>query len=282
MLIDTENEHMNGLSEWRGSRYNSLTKPNNEIVDFQKKLVFKELTEENELLQMFALRYVVYCYIHFIEPNRDQLDIDCYDLYSTFLGAFEEIGPTQRLVGTVRIINGDIMPAVSLHVQNIISNLENYENVDLFTRDSLFPIMKTFRVPNDYLTPLNQKRKSERGNKPYEISRLTVLPEYWGAKAKVEAGLHELIILDAWKTKPRKNIFFIATHPRTKRRYKKLGFSIIPGTKERVYKPLKQLAIAMVVNLQQFLDSPNPYREECELIFEFFLNNGYFSKNTQF
>ncbi|MFC1492949.1 hypothetical protein ACFL6O_03245 [candidate division KSB1 bacterium] len=245
-------------------------------IEYEKKYIFKELTEENEILQMFALRYIVYRYVNFIEPNTDQLDIDCYDLYSTFLGAFEVTGPTQRLIGTLRIISGDKESAHADTLKGIYKNLTNYKFIDLLKRPYLFPIMETFNLPAGVLSTFNGNVSSQKklNNKPYEISRLTILPEYWGSKAKIESGLHELLFLDALNSNPKKNYYIIATHPRTKRKYSSLGFKIIPGTKERIYKPLKQLAIAMNLDLNKYLETPNPFSEKCEL-----LSKTYSSKN---
>jgi len=249
-------------------------------VECEKKFVFKELNERNEFIQMFALRYLVYRYVNFIEPNEDQLDIDCYDLYATFLGAFEVTGKTRRLVGTIRIISGDEISRYAGVVKDIIENLDNQKASDLMNRTKLFPIMDTFDIPESYFHAFssdNHKPKEENGN-PFELSRLAVLPEYWGTKTRIEFGLHELIILDSWKSNPKKNIYLIATHPRTRRKYNKIGFQIIPGTKEKLYKSLKQLAIAMSVNLDNYLKNPNPYTARCKSLYNSFLEKGYFEK----
>ena len=213
-------------------------------VENEKKFIFKELNEKNELLQMFALRYLVYRYVNFIEPNKDQLDVDCYDLYSTFFGALEVTGETKRLIGTVRIISGDKKSPYEEVIKEIVEDTFNYKLSDLLNRPTLFSIMQTFDLPEEYLDAFHADKNkhrnssSEKSSKPFEISRLAILPEYWGSKARIETGLHDLIILDSWKSNPKKNIYIIATHPRTRRKYKKLGFRIIPGTKERLYKSL--------------------------------------------
>ncbi len=245
-------------------------------IEYEKKYLFKVLNEKEELLQMFALRYLVYRYVHFIEPNKDQLDIDCYDLFSTFLGAFEVIGKTKRLIGTIRIISGDTESPYIEMIKSLFEKLVDLSVFDILKRPTPYPLMETFKVSEVYLKTLNdENNKSDlTSSKPFELSRLTILPEYWGAKAKIEKGIYELIILDAWKSKPHKNIYFIATHPRTKNRYKKFGFTIIPGTKERLYKSIKQLAIAMTLDLENYLSNPNPYNDYCKNMYDHYLKIG--------
>lgn len=248
-----------------------------EDVKYQKKFIFKELTEENELLQMFALRYFVYRYVNFLKSNENQLDIDCFDFYSTFLGAFEVINRTKRLIGTVRIISGDEKSLYIDKIKKIINSLHNnYSN--LLERQTIFPLVETFNIPKEYLDAflIDKNSYSEKNFKPFEISRLAVLPEYWGSGARIESGLHDLIILDSWKSNSKKNKYIIATHPNTRKKYEKLGFKIIPGTKECLYKNINQPAIAMVMNIKDYLATPNPYYERCKFLFKNYLEEGNF------
>lgn len=249
-------------------------------VEYEKKYLFKELVETDEFLQMFALRYLVYRYVNFIEPNEDQLNIDCYDRYSSFMGAFEVTGKSKRLIGTVRVISEDTKSPYLEALDEIIECLRDHKVSDLLHRPKKFPISETFKLPEDFLKSLSSAKNRKNTNiKAYEISRLAILPEYWGSKAKIESGLHELIILDSWQVYPHKEIYLIATHPRTKRRYQKFGFKNIPGTKERVYKQLKQLAVAMAMNLQDYLQTPNPYIENCKNVFSSYMDKGYFMRS---
>lgn len=82
---------------------------------------------------------------------------------------------------------------------------------------------------------------------------------------------------------PKKNIFIIATHPRTRKKYEDLGFEIIQGTSEKLYKGINQLAIAMWLNLERFLNSPNnPYMERCKSLFKSYLGKNYFMRDSEF
>jgi len=282
MIIAPNKQEIQEASEKFNSvaHIEKISKNGNEL-EYEKKFIFKELDEGTELLQMFTLRYLVYRYVNFIEPNKHQLDIDCYDFYSTFLGAFEATGQRKRLVGTVRIISGDnISPHAEL-IKSIIYNLNGHKISKLSNKTTLFPIMQTYNIPNEYLRAFyaDKNGSQTQNSKPFEISRLAIMPEYWCIKERIEAGIHELVLLDAWKSNPNKNIYFIATHPRTKRKYEKLGFKIIPGTNVRLYKHIKQLAIAMVLNLDNYLKNPNPYSQQCKSRFKSYLEKGYFERN---
>jgi len=249
--------------------------------EYKREFLFKELNSESEFIQMFTLRYLVYRYVNFIEPNRDHLDIDCYDLFSTFLGAFDVTGSSKRLIGTVRIISGDKETPNADIIKRIIASSHDYVIANLLDRPALFPIMETFHIPLTYLQSFYNGRNApdaER-SKPFEISRLAILPELWGSDGNIETGLHDLIILNSWKPDDRKNIFFIATHPRTRRRYKKIGFKNIPGTRERLYKNLKQLAVAMILDLDRYLSTPNPYGKRCTSVFPSYQKKGYFKRH---
>jgi len=280
IMTPKEGQARDALKNLKIVNYNSGIYNHLGELEYEKKYVFKVLNKKEELLQMFALRYLVYRYVHFIESNKDQLDIDCYDLFSTFLGAFEVIGKTKRLVGTIRIISGDAESPHLKMIKSILGKLVDFNGRNILSRPTPYPLMETFKVPEEYLKTLNDKNNKFdlTSSKPYELSRLAILPEYWGARAKIEKGIHELIILDAWKSNPHKNIYFIATHPRTKQKYKKLGFNIITGTKESLYKSIKQLAIAMTVNLENFLSNPNPYKDYCKDMYDHYLKVGFLEK----
>jgi hypothetical protein len=162
----------------------------------------------------------------------------------------------------------------------IAHNSYKNELSDILKRPTLFPIAETFDIQAEYFASFCVNRNNFLRNnfKPFEISRLAVLPEYWGSEARIMVGLHDLIILDSWKSNPKKNIYIIATHPNTRRVYERLGFEIIPGTKEQLYKNINQPAVAMVMNLQNYLNTPNPYSERCKSLFKSYLERGSFVK----
>ncbi|NVM04695.1 MAG: hypothetical protein HWN67_20390 [Candidatus Helarchaeota archaeon] len=258
-------------------------------IGAEKKIIFKEIYDDDELIEMFSLRCLVYQYVkYFFSSNGDQLtenqlDIDCFDLYSTFLGAFEITKNSKRLIGTVRIISGNEQSVSAPFIKSLYKTLPGHESDGKLERTTPFPHMETFNVPHRHYTAFFEDKNALSGNnssiddKPYEISRLAVLPEYWKTKDRVEMGLHDMIILSSWKAKPRRNIYMIATHPRTKRRYERIGFKIIPGTGEHLYKGINQPAILMIMNLEEYLNKPNPYSKRCKSAFPSFIENGYHS-----
>ena len=257
---------------------NLLNVPNIENDhEYEKHFIFKEITQKNEFLQMFALRYLVYRFVHFIEPNEAQLDIDCYDLFSKFMGVFEVFGKTERLIGTIRIISGDQESLYTKEIKSIVDDVSSFQSEKLFHKPKLFPIMETFTIPEKYLKSINSNGSTTAHGKekPVELSRLALLPEYWSTKPRIEYGLHKLVIMESMKSVPDMNYYFIATHPRTRKKYQRLHFEIIPGTKECVYKNIKQLAIAMVVKLEDLVNNP-PYGDQCKSLFDDYKKKGLF------
>ena len=83
--------------------------------------------------------------------------------------------------------------------------------------------------------------------------------------------------MESMKANPKLGIYLIAIHPRTRRRYQRLHFKIIPGTEETIYKNINQLAIAMVVNLEDLLNNP-PYGNKCKSLLETYQLKGYIEK----
>lgn len=256
----------------------------------EKEIIYKEIYDEDELLEMFALRSLVYQYVDFFSSNdedqldENHLDIDCYDLYSTFLGAFERTKTSERLIGTMRIISGDQKSVLVPFIESVYETLPASETNGTLERPALFPYLETFNVPLHYDSFLKTEDKLDAGNaineKPYEISRLAVLPEYWRSKFSVVRGLHEMLVLSSWKVHPRRNIFVIATHPNTKNKYEKIGFHVIPGTEEKLYKGINQPAILMEVNMEEYLKTSNPYSQICSLAYPAFLEKGYYTRDS--
>ncbi len=243
---------------------------------FQKQIIYKELTGEEELLRMFSLRYAVYRHVGFIPANASRMDIDCYDRYSTFLGAFECIGDVKRLVGCVRIISGD-EKCESAHIVESIAERHNLDAAeDFYRRPVLFPIQETFALPQEYLFPFERgfQYLTQLGiyHKPYEISRLAVIPEYWCSNEKIEKGLRDLIIYSSWESNPQKNTYLIATHPRTRRHYERLGFRRIPDCPEAMYHRINKPAIAMVITMERYFQELDNYYSSKISIFPFQFN----------
>ncbi len=256
----------------------------------QKKIIYKEIVDEDDLIEMFALRSLVYQYVDFFSSSENEdnsngyLDIDCYDPYSTFLGAFEQTEKGKRLVGAVRIISGDTESPLAPLVKDIYNSACEDSSMKLIDRTKWFPHLETFEIPDSYYTGLISEdysgnvKKYQSFEKPYEISRLAVLPEYWKTKDRVEMGLHIMIILSSWKSIPNKRRFIIAVHPKTKRLYERLGFIAVPGIEEKLFKGINKPAIVMVLDLQEYLKKNNPYIQICKNVFDDYIKKGYYTR----
>ena len=249
--------------------------PNNGFSRPQK-IRYEVVRDLQDVKACLQLRYLTYRYVNFIEENMDRLDLDPFDRYSTFLGAFNVTGKHKLLVGTVRIISGDKKSGISSHIDQLIRSARDPKFRMLGKRPKLFPIMESFRLPDHYLECFNKSKKEPGSLHPYEISRLAIRPDYW--MHGIDVGLHHLLILDSWMQTPPRNDFLIAVHPRSRARYEKIGFKIIPGTGQVLYKHINQLAIAMIIDLEKFLQQPGSYRETCESLFTHFKKHGYFTR----
>lgn len=239
-----------------------------------QKICFKVLTDFEEIKECLHLRYLTFRYVNFIEENMDRLDIDSYDRYSTFLGAYSITGWRRTLVGTLRIIDGSEKSPTASCIDELIRTARDRKIRSLGDRQKLFPIMESFKLPQSYLECFGNSNDSSVH--PYEISRLAIRPDFW--MYGIEVGLHHLLILESWRHNPPRNDFLIAVHPRTYKRYKSIGFKVVPGTDQVIYKHINQLAIAMIINLQKYLDSPRSYRKTCESLLPTFSENGFFTQ----
>ena len=253
----------------------------------RKSILFKEISDKDELIEMFALRSLVYHYINFfsgLKKNQSKevlLDIDPYDLYSTFLSAFEITDHSKKLIGTVRIISGDERSTFAPYIKSLYESLPGNESNGKIIRVERFPHLETFGKLAKQYSSLFGKDNSTGventifDNRPFEISRLAVLPSYWKTNDRLEHGLHLMIILNSWKAQPKRNNFVIATHPRTKRLYERIGFNTVPETGERLYKRINQPAILMQLNLNEYLKKPNPYSILCSFLYSNYFEKGY-------
>jgi hypothetical protein len=218
------------------------------------------------------LRYLTYRYVNFIEENLDSLDIDAYDRYSTIFGAFNITGGRKVLIGSMRVIGVEENPELSPIIREISRSAFDPGIKTIGQRPKTFPIQESFDIP--FLGS-----GAEGGPGPagfYEISRLAVRPDYW--MHHVDVGLHHLLILDSWMCRPPRKNFLISVHPRSRQRYEKVGFRVIPGMGEVLYKHINQLAIAMRIDLEEFLNEPRWYRSTCDSLFPGYREKGCFTR----
>lgn len=244
-----------------------------------QKILYETIKGFEEIKACLRLRYLTFRYVGFIEKNRDHMDIDPYDSYSTFLGAYNVTGGQKTLVGTLRIISGDEKGETVPYIEEIIRTARDPKIRELGKRAKLLPILESFDLPDSYFDCFNKSNPQGNSIRPYEISRLAIHPDYW--MHGIDIGLHHLLILDSWLCEPPLNDFLIAVHPRSRRRYYKVGFEVIPNTKEVYYKHINQLAIAMIIDLGNFLHEPRWYNKTCKTLFPGFKKTGYYTRMTK-
>ena len=240
-----------------------------------RKIMYKVVDDAEGIKACLRLRYITYRYVNFIEENRDRMDIDPHDRYSTFLGAYDMTGKNNTLIGTLRIISGDEKSGIAHHIDEFISRARDPQIREMGDRPVLFPIMDSFTLPESYFTYFNKERiPNKKYIHPYELSRLAVRPDYW--MHNIDVGLHHLLILDSWMQAEPRNDFLIAVHPRSRKRYEHVGFKIIPGTAEVIYKHIEQLAISMILDLEKYLKRKDSYGAICTSLYPYFRENGNF------
>ena len=244
-----------------------------------REIRYQIINDYEDIKACLRLRYISYRYVNFIEENQDRLDIDPYDPYSTFLGAYDVTDGKRILVGTLRIISIDENSDNTSQIEWLISEARDPQIREMGKRPELFPIMESFLFPDSYSEHIITSKTKHNSFHPYEISRLAVRPDYW--MHNVDVGLHHLLVLDSWLHNPPRNDFLIAVHPRSRRRYERVGFKIVPGTQEVLYKHIDQLAIAMILDLNEYLNRPNSYRETCESLLPQYTQYHYFSRITE-
>ncbi|HUU27994.1 MAG TPA: hypothetical protein VM123_09290 [archaeon] len=248
----------------------------NNGIPSTKKICYEVIEDFREIKASLHLRYLAFRYVNFIEENEDRLDINSYDKYSTFLGAYNVTGGQKILVGTFRIINGDKEGAAFSYIEELIRTARDPKIRALGKRTKLFPILESFNLPDSYFSCFDKSKPEENSIHPYELSRLAIRPDYWMYNNYI--GLYYLLIQYSWMHEPPLKDFLIAVHPRARRRYEKLGFKVIPGTGQVLYKHINQLAIAMTIDLEKYLQEACWYRKPCETLFPDFKKKGYFAR----
>lgn len=241
-----------------------------------REIRYEVIKNIKDLKDYLRLRYLTFRYVNFIEENQDRLDIDPYDMYSTFLGAYDITSVKKVLIGTLRIISGDEKSECSPFIEELINSARDPKIRKISKRPELFPIMESFTLPENYLVYINSTIDNEDVLHPYELSRLAIRPDYW--MHNIDVGLHHLSILDSWLHNQPRNDFFIAVHPRSRRRYERVDFKIVPGTGEVLYKHIYQLAIAMILDLEKYLQRPDSYRGICDSLLPHFKKHGFFTR----
>ena len=247
-----------------------------EVQDSQlEEIHYEKIEGFEEIKACLRLRYEVYRYVNFIWENKDRLDIDAYDFYSTFLGAYEVTDGQKHLIGAMRIISGDEISETAPFIEELITKAADPNIRSINSRPQHFPIMESFQLPDSYVSCFQKSSSGDNSIHPYEISRLAIRPEYW--LHGIDVGLHYLLIMDSWLHKPAREHFIIAVHPRAQKRYEKLGLKVIPDTGQVIYKRFNQLAVAMMIDMEKLLNNPRRYGKNCESLFSNFKKNKSFT-----
>lgn len=146
-------------------------------------LRFREISSRDELRELFSVRYLAYLQSgHFtIRHNIDELDVDPYDRYSRFLGAYILEEGQERMVGGIRMVQAKARSPLHDDIQAILGSARDSHLRSLPDRQTLFPCERGFD-----LTDLWQRVHRER-LEVVEFSRTVCLPEFRGMN--IGAGL---------------------------------------------------------------------------------------------
>lgn len=137
-----------------------------------------------QLGEAFHLRYVVYRQLGYIPAGGVELDVDEYDARALPLGVFEET--TQELVGTLRVIRLELLPAYWGAIKHV---LDQAGDAGLRARAE----RRSLTFPSVTSPEVGQRISALAGALPIcELSRLIVHPGYRGnglSRVLIEAGM---------------------------------------------------------------------------------------------
>ncbi len=226
----------------------------------RKIFVFKEIFDKNELLEYFRIRYMVYSRVKYIETNDDKMDIDAWDMYSRFFAVFEK--ESGRIIGTFRFIYKDLKCECLDTLTEIIGSLKD-KRFKTMSRSCKFPLIQAFDIDGFLEECYSTNRKI------VETSRLTVLPSHW--KHGIALTLAQFAIGQALRH--RLDDCIIAVHPDHSPMYERLGFRVLPGTRNVIYPGINNHAIVMHINTSGIQE---PYRSKALEIKKSILERQYF------
>jgi len=230
--------------------------------------VFKQITDKEQLLQYFQLRYSVFDFMNYLQQkNERRLDIDKFDPYSIPYGGFVVNGDgSETIVATIRTITTELQEPYNRMIQEIAGGGKNGIPVSLVDtkldrkevatltdfvsqeRVGEFPVAESFDVES----LLRGYRKSN--NSYGEYSRIIDHPDYRGF------GLSKIAILTAIADSKRRNcprMVFGACVPQHAKMYEKYGWRFVDGIDLVLEEKVQQVARAMVSDV--FIDVPEEY-----------------------
>ena len=148
-----------------------------------KSYTFREITEKDELEQLFRLRYQVYANSElapFLKVNKYQIDIDIYDLHSRFYGIYCE----DEIVAGVRAVI-DKKEYYNPIVYDIGSKYKLYDEENnsqaklINSNYAEFPFLSYTGIPEEVKQFYENQRKDK---KVYMVSRCAINPTHRGLK----------------------------------------------------------------------------------------------------
>ena len=234
---------------------------------------FREIASLTDLFWSFRTRYEVYRDVGFIPENGDGMDIDGYDLRSVHLGAYLLVDGEERMVGTLRHVTWAPSPQEEL-VRQLSSQCSEEALRQLQEPAKVLPMFESFTMPA-HQDAVGRVRQGERAlaPRPFEVSRLTVLPRYW--HKGITRGIHELATLWCWRNDFLHRDAVIATNPNNARKYTTMGFTQVEGTGEIVYKGLNQPAVALELDVHGAYEN-HPYYVPCTTVARYYEEHGFF------
>ncbi len=236
--------------------------------DITDTFVFKQITDEEQLIQYFQLRYSVFDFMNYLQQKNDQrLDIDKFDPYSIPYGGFvvNDDG-SETVVATIRTITTELQELYNEMIQEIAGGGENgitVSLVDTRINPNAIGTLKDFvfqTKAHDFLVAesfhLDPLLKTYRINKiPYgEYSRIIDHPDYRGF------GLSKMAILTAIADSRRRRsprMIFGACVPQHAEMYGKYGWRFVEGMDLALEEKVQQVVRAMVSDV--FSDVPSGY-----------------------
>jgi hypothetical protein len=102
-------------------------------------VVVRELTSAQDLQAYFRLRNDVFCEVGHFTGRAQTVDIDAYDSYSRFLGAFD--GSSGQLMAGTRMILAHLGPHADL-----VRTIGHEQAIDIPDRPSTYPSQMAFKA----------------------------------------------------------------------------------------------------------------------------------------
>lgn len=155
----------------------------------QTTVTYRELSTVDELIAYFRLRYKEYPSAGYhIDSNRDELDIDSFDFYAHFVGAFIIEQCKEKLIGGVRMIEKDNIGPTADRIKAICELSKDLQKIPETSRPAPFQLMDTLDL--SWLI----KECEVAGKRLVEFNRTVINHQYRrsGIGVKLVSEMHNL------------------------------------------------------------------------------------------